>query len=142
FEAVKALIAAGDTYQVNLTLRARFTLEGDALGLYRRLADSQRTAYGAYIHAGDHVVLSRSPELFVSAEGDRLRARPMKGTLGRGRSLAEDEAGRAALVADEKNRAENLMIVDLLRNDLGRVAQLGSVHVTDLFTVETFSTLH
>lgn len=142
FDQVAALIAAGDTYQVNLTLRARFRLDGDALGLYRTLAASQPVAYGAYIHAGDHQVLSRSPELFVSCTGDRLRARPMKGTLKRGLTLAEDEAGRAALATDEKNRAENLMIVDLLRNDLGRIAETGSVHVTDLFTVETYRSLH
>ncbi|SMQ85949.1 para-aminobenzoate synthetase / 4-amino-4-deoxychorismate lyase [Devosia lucknowensis] len=142
FDRVEALIAAGDTYQVNLTLRAGFTLEGDPLGLYRTLAASQPVAYGAYIHAGDHHVLSRSPELFVSGTGDILRARPMKGTMGRGRTLAEDEAGRAALAADPKNRAENLMIVDLLRNDLGRIAETGSVRVTDLFTVETYRSLH
>ena len=142
FDRVKDLIAAGDTYQVNLTLRARFTLEGDPLGLYRTLAQSQPVAYGAYIHAGDHHVLSRSPELFVSGEGDQLKARPMKGTLKRGLSLAQDAAGRDALAADEKNRAENLMIVDLLRNDLGRIAQTGSVRVTDLFTVETYRSLH
>ncbi|WP_338721510.1 aminodeoxychorismate synthase component I [Devosia sp. XK-2] len=142
FERVKALIAAGDCYQVNLTFKAHFDLEGDPLGLYRTLAHSQKCAYGAYIHAGDHHVLSRSPELFVSGTGNRLRARPMKGTLKRGRSLAEDAAGREALASDEKNRAENLMIVDLLRNDLGRIAEIGSVKVSDLFTVETFSTLH
>jgi para-aminobenzoate synthetase/4-amino-4-deoxychorismate lyase len=142
FERVKALIAAGDCYQVNLTFKAHFDLEGDPLALYRTLAHSQKCAYGAYIHAGDHHVLSRSPELFVSGMGDVLRARPMKGTLKRGRSLAEDATGRAALASDEKNRAENLMIVDLLRNDLGRIAEIGSVKVTDLFTVETFSTLH
>ncbi len=142
FDRVAQLIAAGDTYQVNLTLRAGFDLEGDPLGLYRTLAQSQKTAYGAYIHAGDHHVLSRSPELFVSGSGDLLKARPMKGTLKRGRTLADDAAGRTALAADEKNRAENLMIVDLLRNDLGRIAELGSVRVTDLFTVETFASLH
>lgn len=142
FERVAALILAGDTYQVNLTLRAHFRLEGHPLGLYRRLAASQPVSYGAYIHAGDHHVLSRSPELFVRADGDALFARPMKGTLKRGRTVAEDAAGRAALQADEKNRAENLMIVDLLRNDLGRIAQLGSVTVTDLFTVETYRSLH
>lgn len=142
FARVKTLIEAGDTYQVNLTMKALFRLEGDPLGLYRRLGQSQKTAYGAYIHAGDHHVLSRSPELFVSGTGQELRARPMKGTLGRGRTRAEDEAGRLALARDEKNRAENLMIVDLLRNDLGRIAETGSVEVTDLFTVETFSSLH
>ncbi len=142
FDTVKALIAAGDTYQVNLTLKADFTLNGDPLGLYRRLAQSQPVAYGAYINAGDHHVLSRSPELFVARQGDVLSARPMKGTRKRGLSQADDEAGRAALAGDEKNRAENLMIVDLLRNDLGRIAELGSVEVTDLFTVETYRSLH
>lgn len=142
FEAAKALIASGDIYQVNLTLKARFDLIGDALGLYRRLAASQKVAYGAYIDTGAHKILSRSPELFVSGTGHLLRARPMKGTLKRGRTIAEDISGRAALAADEKNRAENLMIVDLLRNDLGRIAEMGSVKVTDLFTVETYRSLH
>jgi para-aminobenzoate synthetase/4-amino-4-deoxychorismate lyase len=142
FDRVKDLIAAGDTYQVNLTMKAGFQLNGDPLGLYRTLAQSQPVAYGAYINAGDHYVLSRSPELFVSAKGDVLNARPMKGTLRRGRTSAEDGAGRIALTNDEKNRAENLMIVDLLRNDLGRIAEIGSVEVTDLFTVETYRSLH
>ncbi|ODT80708.1 MAG: aminodeoxychorismate synthase, component I [Pelagibacterium sp. SCN 64-44] len=142
FDRVKALIEAGDCYQVNLTLKARFRLDGDPLGLYRVLAQSQKVAYGAYINAGDHHVLSRSPELFVAGTGDLLDVRPMKGTLKRGRSLAEDAAGRLALAADAKNRAENLMIVDLLRNDLGRIARTGTVEVTDLYTVETYPSLH
>jgi para-aminobenzoate synthetase/4-amino-4-deoxychorismate lyase len=142
FEKVKTYIAAGDTYQVNLTFKAHFQLSGSPLGLYRRLAQSQKTAYGAYINAGDHFVLSRSPELFVSGAGDTLMARPMKGTLPRAPLASQDAADRAALANDEKNRAENLMIVDLLRNDLGRIAEIGSVKVTDLFTVETYSTLH
>ena len=142
FERVENYIAAGDTYKVNLTFKANFQLSGSPLGLYRRLAQSQKTAYGAYIHAGDHFVLSRSPELFVSGAGDTLSARPMKGTLPRAPLASEDAADRAALANDEKNRAENLMIVDLLRNDLGRIAEIGSVKVTDLFTVETYSTLH
>ncbi len=142
FDRVKNYIAAGDTYQVNLTFKAGFTLKGSPLGLYRRLAQSQKTAYGAFINAGDHFVLSRSPELFVSGTGDTLFARPMKGTMPRAPLASQDAADRTALAADEKNRAENLMIVDLLRNDLGRIAEVGSVKVTDLFTVETYSTLH
>ena len=142
FARVKNYIASGDTYQVNLTFKARFSLSGSPLGLYRRLAESQKTAYGAYINAGDHHVLSRSPELFVSGLGDTLSARPMKGTMPRAPLASKDAADRAALAHDEKNRAENLMIVDLLRNDLGRIAEIGSVKVTDLFTVETFRTLH
>ncbi|MBE7732595.1 aminodeoxychorismate synthase component I [Devosia faecipullorum] len=142
FDRVKELIGAGDAYQVNLTLQARFSLEGDPLGLYARLAASQPVAYGAYVDAGDHHVLSRSPELFVSAQGDALKARPMKGTLKRSIHLADDEADRLALARDAKNRAENLMIVDLLRNDLGRIGEIGTVRVTDLFTVETYRSLH
>ena len=142
FDRVKAHIAAGDSYQVNLTFKADFTLEGDPVSLYRDLVRKQAVSYGALINTGTQWILSRSPELFVSSENSRLSARPMKGTLKRGRTLAEDQAGRAALAADEKNRAENLMIVDLLRNDLGRIAEIGTVEVTDLFTVETYSTLH
>lgn len=142
FARVQNYIAAGDTYQVNLTFKAGFKLTGFPLGLYRRLAQSQKTAYGAFINAGDHFVLSRSPELFVSGTGDGLAARPMKGTMPRAPLASQDAADRAALAGDEKNRAENLMIVDLLRNDLGRIADVGSVKVTDLFTVETYSSLH
>lgn len=142
FDTVKALITAGDTYQVNLTFKADFTLEGDAVALYRDLVRKQPVAYGALIATDTHTILSRSPELFVANRHGALAARPMKGTMQRGRTLAEDEAGRLALAHDEKNRAENLMIVDLLRNDLGRIASIGSVKVTDLFTVETYRTLH
>ncbi|KRA47837.1 aminodeoxychorismate synthase component I [Devosia sp. Root635] len=142
FDTVKALIAAGDTYQVNLTFKSGFRLEGDPAGLYRDLVAKQPVAYGALINTGTQWILSRSPELFVSSREGTLAARPMKGTLKRGRTIAEDAVGRAALAGDEKNRAENLMIVDLLRNDLGRIAEIGSVKVTDLFTVETYSTLH
>ena len=142
FDTVKALIADGDTYQVNLTFKAGFRLEGDPVALYRDLVAKQPVAYGALINTGAQWILSRSPELFVSSRDGMLAARPMKGTLKRGRTVAEDEAHRAALAGDAKNRAENLMIVDLLRNDLGRIAEIGSVKVTDLFTVETYSTLH
>ena len=142
FARVKALIAAGDTYQVNLTFHADFRLEGDPVALYAALVRQQQAAYGALLNTGTQWILSRSPELFVARTGDRLRARPMKGTLRRGRTLAEDAERRAALASDPKNRAENLMITDLLRNDLGRIAEIGSVQVTDLFTVETYRTLH
>lgn len=142
FDRVKALIAAGDTYQVNLTFQADFRLEGDPVALYVDLVRQQPVAYGALLNTGAHWILSRSPELFVASRGTTLSARPMKGTLKRGRTIAEDAIGRAALASDEKNRAENLMITDLLRNDLGRIAEIGSVKVTDLFTVETYRTLH
>ncbi len=142
FSTVKDYIAAGDCYQVNLTFKARFSLQGDPAGLYRDLLLKQPVAYGAFVDAGDHHVLSCSPELFVRRRGGELETRPMKGTLGRGRTVAEDEAGRAALARDEKTLAENLMIVDLLRNDMGRIAEIGSVEVTDLFSIETYRSLH
>lgn len=142
FNRVQDLIAAGDTYQVNLTFKSGFRLEGRPVALYRELVRQQPVAYGALINTGEQWVLSRSPELFVASEGGKLSARPMKGTLKRGATEVQDRAARQALAADEKNRAENLMIVDLLRNDLGRIAEVGSVKVTDLFTVETYPTLH
>jgi para-aminobenzoate synthetase/4-amino-4-deoxychorismate lyase len=142
FDAIKAYIGAGDAYQVNLTFKARFTLDGDAVALYRDLALKQPVAYGALVETGSETILSCSPELFVESRNGYLSARPMKGTLARGRTVAEDEAGLAALAGDPKSRAENLMIVDLLRNDLSRISETGSVTVTDLFSVETYRTLH
>jgi para-aminobenzoate synthetase/4-amino-4-deoxychorismate lyase len=142
FEKVQAYIAAGDVYQVNLTFPARFSLTGRPEALYQQLCRSQPVAYGALIDTGEETVLSRSPELFVGCHNGRLSARPMKGTMARGRTTAEDEQARAFLRSDEKSRAENLMIVDLLRNDIGRIAEIGSVEVTDLFTVETYKSVH
>ncbi|WP_172121719.1 MULTISPECIES: aminodeoxychorismate synthase component I [unclassified Devosia] len=139
---VQQWIGAGDTYQVNLTFKARFRLEGHPAALYRDLARKQQVAYGALINTGEHWILSRSPELFVASTGGTLSARPMKGTRRRAGTIVQDEAGRAALAADPKNRAENLMIVDLLRNDLSRISAVGSVEVTDLFSVQTLRTLH
>src|SRR5690606_17323960 len=141
FAEIKRLIAAGDTYQVNLTFKAGFRLDGDALALYRDLVAKQPVAYGALIETGTHTILSRSPELFISSRDGQLAARPMKGTMARGADAQADDMARQALERDAKNRAENLMIVDLLRNDLARVAETGSVAVTDLFTVETYPTL-
>ncbi len=116
---IRELVAAGDTYQVNYTLRLRARLAGDARGFYRDLALAQRGAFAAYLDLGRYRVLSASPELFFRLDGDRVTTRPMKGTAPRGRWLAEDEAAGASLVASAKDRAENAMIVDLLRNDLG-----------------------
>jgi para-aminobenzoate synthetase/4-amino-4-deoxychorismate lyase len=134
-------IAAGDTYQVNFTLALAATVQGDARGLYRDLAFAQRGAYAAYLDAGRYRVLSASPELFFRIDGDRIVSRPMKGTAPRGRWLAEDEAIRARLEGSIKDRAENAMIVDLLRNDLGRIARSGSVTWADTFTVERYETV-
>jgi para-aminobenzoate synthetase/4-amino-4-deoxychorismate lyase len=142
FDKVEDYVAAGDVYQINLTLKYRFAFEGDPVALYAALRRKQRVAYGALIHTGDHGVLSLSPELFFRREGKHMSTRPMKGTAPRGRTPREDARLKTWLAMDEKQRAENLMIVDLLRNDLGRVAKIGSVEVTDLFTVETYRSVH
>ncbi len=134
-------IAAGDTYQVNHTLRLRSTVAGDERGLYRDLCFSQRGAYGAYLNAGRYRVCSASPELFFELDGGRLTTRPMKGTAPRGRWPAEDEAIAGRLVASAKDRAENAMIVDLLRNDLGRVSRPGSVGWGEVFAAERYETV-
>ena len=138
-DAIRALIAAGDTYQVNYTYRLRFDAFGSIFALYARLRARQRVPYGALITLPDGAaVLSFSPELFVRKDGATLTARPMKGTAPASDDAAENTQRAAALAADPKNRAENLMIVDLLRNDLGRIAQTGSVTVPKLFDVQRF----
>ncbi|MGC2410594.1 MAG: aminodeoxychorismate synthase component I [Methyloceanibacter sp.] len=142
FAAVEDYIAAGDVYQINLTLKYLFAFSGDPVALYAALRRKQRVEYGALIGASNFHVLSLSPELFFRREGKHMSTRPMKGTAPRGRTPREDSRLRTWLAMDEKQRAENLMIVDLLRNDLGRVAKIGSVEVTDLFTVETYRTVH
>jgi para-aminobenzoate synthetase/4-amino-4-deoxychorismate lyase len=142
FDAVKDYIAAGDVYQINLTQKFHFDFEGDAVALFAALRRKQRVAYGALIGTPELDVLSLSPELFFRREGQHMSTRPMKGTAPRGRTPREDARLKTWLAMDEKQRAENLMIVDLLRNDLGRVAKIGSVEVTDLFTVETYRSVH
>ena len=140
-EAVRQHIREGDVYQVNLTDRVRFDVGGSPRALYRALRQRQRVPFGAYLDLGDFQILSRSPELFFRRAGDRITTRPMKGTVRRGRTLAEDAALQRWLAADAKNRAENLMIVDLLRNDLARCCVPGSVEVPALFTTEPYETL-
>jgi para-aminobenzoate synthetase/4-amino-4-deoxychorismate lyase len=142
FDRVREGIAAGDVYQINLTFPLRFTFRGNAVAFYRELRRRQHVGHGAFVRTGGLTLLSLSPELFLKIEGGRLTVRPMKGTAGRGRSPAEDADLAMALAQDEKSRAENLMIVDLVRNDLSRLAAPGGVRVTDLFTVETFRSLH
>jgi para-aminobenzoate synthetase/4-amino-4-deoxychorismate lyase len=134
-------IAAGDTYQVNFTLALRARLEGDARGLYRDLAFAQRGRYSAYLDTGRYRVLSASPELFFRIDADAIVSKPMKGTAPRGRWLAEDEEIRRRLEGSLKDRAENAMIVDLLRSDLGRIARSGSVTWSDVFAVERYETV-
>jgi para-aminobenzoate synthetase/4-amino-4-deoxychorismate lyase len=138
---VRECIAAGETYQLNLTVRMRAGIAGDLEQLYADLAWGQRGSYAAYLDLGRFVVASASPELFFRWTDDELLTRPMKGTARRGRTTAEDEEQRRALVGSPKERAENLMIVDLLRNDLGRIAEVGSVDVPALFTPERYETV-
>ena len=134
-------IAAGDTYQCNLTVRAHSSAEGELLGLYRALALAQRGTHNAYVDTGHFVVASASPELFFDWSGDRLTTRPMKGTARRGRFPTEDAERAGSLARSAKERAENVMIVDLLRNDLGKIAQWGSVEVPALFSLERYETV-
>ncbi|MGJ9418542.1 aminodeoxychorismate synthase component I [Massilia sp. CMS3.1] len=136
---IRDYIAAGDTYQVNYTYRLRFDAFGSIFALYQRLRLRQPVPYGALIGLPDGgAVLSFSPELFVRHTGEFLLARPMKGTAPASEDEAVNSERAAALALDPKNRAENLMIVDLLRNDLGRIAQTGSVAVPKLFEVTRF----
>jgi para-aminobenzoate synthetase/4-amino-4-deoxychorismate lyase len=134
-------IAEGDCYQVDFTFPLRFRHYGDPLALYAKLRQAQPVHHGAYVQLPDRTLLSLSPELFLERHGDRLTTRPMKGTAPRGTDAATDAAYRDELAASEKNRAENLMIVDLIRNDLGRIANLGSVHVDRLFDIEPYPTV-
>jgi para-aminobenzoate synthetase/4-amino-4-deoxychorismate lyase len=138
---IRELIAAGQTYQVNHTMRLRAQVRGDERGLYRDLALAQRGAYAAYLNSGRYRVLSASPELFFRVDDSRVTTRPMKGTAARGRWLEEDEGVAARLVASDKDRAENAMIVDLLRNDLGRVARAGTVETSRMFEPERYETV-
>jgi para-aminobenzoate synthetase/4-amino-4-deoxychorismate lyase len=150
---IRRLIARGETYQANLTYRLRGTLQGpgpDAAALFLRLVSEQPSPYATYLDlggtlrgdlAGPHAVCSASPELFFHRTGRSIVCRPMKGTIGRGRTTAEDRAAARVLAESSKERAENLMIVDMVRNDLGRIARTGSVRVPDLFRIERYPTL-
>lgn len=139
---IRQYIAAGDVYQVNFTFALDGRSYGDPLALYARLRAAQPVRYGGYLRLPGRTILSLSPELFLERCGDTVTSHPMKGTAPRGATPAEDGAAAAALLASEKNRAENLMIVDLIRNDLGRLAAPGAVRVDSLFRLESYPTLH
>lgn len=140
-ETIHEAIGRGDTYQVNFTDRLRFRWQGSVEGLANRLRRKQRVRYGALIRGDGFWVVSLSPELFFRKEGEIITTRPMKGTIRRGRTTGEDAILAEDLRCSAKDRAENVMIVDLLRNDLGRLARTGSVEVADLFAVERYRTL-
>ncbi len=126
---------------MNHTIRLRAVIHGDERGFYRDLCLAQRGGYAAFLDLGRYRVLSASPELFFRIDGDRITTRPMKGTAPRGRWLAEDEDIAETLMASSKDRAENAMIVDLLRNDLGRICRTGSVEVERMLEAERYETV-
>jgi para-aminobenzoate synthetase/4-amino-4-deoxychorismate lyase len=140
--SVREHIFAGDIYQANLTFEAELPFGGSPLGLYARIRPRARAGHGGIVWTGQHWILSFSPELFFTLDDGRLVARPMKGTAVRRSGPAADSAERRALQADPKQRAENLMIVDLLRNDLARVSRPGTVRVPELYAIETYPSVH
>ncbi len=139
--AIHEYIRSGDTYQVNFTDKLRFDFSGAPEAMFRALLESQPVQYSAFLHGENWHILSFSPELFFRLNDRRIVTRPMKGTARRGADIAEDETIAHGLQNDIKNRSENVMIVDLLRNDLGRICEYGSVRVDRLFAVEKYETL-
>lgn len=139
--SIRRSIEAGDTYQANLTFAMTADFFGEAASLFARMVDSQRKSYAALIDLGANQIVSVSPELFLQGSGRTVVTKPMKGTAPRGRSWVEDEQRRSELVRSEKERAGNIMIVDLLRNDLGRVSETGSVAAPHLFEAERHPTV-
>ncbi|HEX6260810.1 MAG TPA: chorismate-binding protein, partial [Woeseiaceae bacterium] len=136
---IKRQIEVGNTYQVNYTIRQHAREVHDAGALF--LAMATDAPYAAYIDCGDHAIVSASPELFFELNGDRLLCRPMKGTAPRGMTAAEDKERRCQLYESAKDRAENVMIADMVRNDLGRIAMPGSVQTPSLYDIEKYRTV-
>lgn len=142
FEKIEEFINAGDCYQVNLTQPFSATCNGDPLAAYQSLREATHAPFSAYINWGSGALLSLSPERFLRLTGKTVLTQPIKGTRPRGRSAEDDQRLAAELIDSEKDRAENLMIVDLLRNDLGRVCKTGSIEATRLFELQSFSNVH
>ena len=143
FDRLRNHLALGDCYQANLTFPVEAKWQGDPLAIFNVLTERQPVRHGGIVHLGGPMVLSRSPELFFEVDaGGWIETRPMKGTARRGKTPEEDEALRKGLKGDAKNQAENRMIVDLLRNDISRITTVGSLHVPELFAVETYPSLH
>jgi len=142
FDKAREAIMAGEVYQLNLTFKTSFECVGDPIALYLKLREQQHVSFGAYIDTPEFKILSLSPELFIRQNGVQIETRPMKGTAPRAFLPDEDKKAALMLAADTKSQAENLMIVDLMRNDIGRIAEHHSVAVQNLFEVETYKTLH
>lgn len=140
-DLIRHHIRQGETYQVNHTFRMTTDFAGDAASLYADLSRSQSCGYGGFLDTGDHAIVSASPELFFEWRHGQITSRPMKGTAARGVDLASDERRRQWLASSVKNQAENLMIVDMVRNDLGRIARTGSVTVPAIFSTEKYDTV-
>lgn len=138
---IRKYILDGDTYQVNFTLRLNAEFDGDPEALFSQMIEKQNPPYGAFLDIGDWIICSSSPELFFSMDGETIESRPMKGTAPRGLTYEQDLNQAEWLHDSPKNRAENVMIVDMVRNDLGRIAETGSVEVTKLYHVEKYPTL-
>ena len=141
-ETIKAAIERGDTGQINFTTQLTNQFSGDSYRFYQQLLENQQASYSAYLNIGRFQILSASPELFFKVSQDKVTTRPMKGTIKRGRTLAEDQKNKTYLLNSAKERAENLMIVDVLKDDLSKIANPGSVKVPEQLTVETYPTLH
>ena len=138
---IRDYIHKGDIYQANYTLKYYFDFSGSSQQLYMDLKSKQNVAYNVYAKFGETTIVSLTPELFFTKKGNIIQVKPMKGTYKRGRNIFEDREYGQFLKNDEKNRSENLMIVDLLRNDIGKISRKGSVNVTTLFDVEKYNTL-
>jgi len=142
FAKLQEHLKAGDTYQVNFTSRYEFDLQGSTWEFYNKLCERQRVTFSGYLKFSDYAILSLSPELFFRKIGDKIHVCPMKGTAARNSDLTLDQAAREFLATDTKNKAENIIIVDLLRNDLSRIAKTGSVGVVKLCSIEDFETVY
>lgn len=143
FERLHDHLRRGDCYQANLTMPITARWHGDPQSAFWSLTTRQPVHYGALIDLGGPIILSRSPELFFRVDGERfIETHPMKGTAPRGATPAEDEAIIATMLADEKTQAENRMIVDLLRNDISLISEVGTLSVPKLFEIETYPTVH
>ncbi|NWG27819.1 MAG: aminodeoxychorismate synthase component I [Ignavibacteriaceae bacterium] len=139
---IKSYIEEGDTYQVNYTLKGKFLFEGSLSKLFTQLVFNQSAAFTAIIKNGSRFFISLSPELFFEIEGRKITSKPMKGTAGRGKNYSDDIVIKNNLASSTKNQAENLMIVDLIRNDIGRLSEFGSVKVKNLFEIEKYESLY
>ncbi|MBN9078656.1 MAG: aminodeoxychorismate synthase component I [Rhizobiales bacterium] len=143
FDRVRQHLRQGDCYQANLTFPVRARWKGDPLSAFNALAARQKVRHGALVALGGPVILSRSPELFFRIDGEGwIETHPMKGTAPRGKTVEEDEQLKRFLMNDPKNQAENRMIVDLLRNDISLISEVGSLDVPELFRVESYATVH